>query len=134
MSRALARVKSLAWEAIHREKFSLTPETIFEELCRNAETLLHRHEREHERREEWLKEEDGEEKLLKDVQFCPDFEDKFGVRLDKFKSKLTRKSNNWKQAVQYASLVHLDEIRTACVRGAFGEGSLCRARPRSLCK
>ncbi len=114
MCGALARVKSLSWESIHRDKFSLTPDGIFEELCRNAEHLLHRHEREQKRREEWLQHEDNEEdEVLEDIQFRPDFEDKFGVRLGKFNGKLNKKCKNWKTAVQYASLVHLDEIRTA---------------------
>ena len=51
--------------------------------------------------------------MLEDIQFRLDFEDKFGVRLGKFNGKLNKKCKNWKTAVQYASLVHLDEIRTA---------------------
>ena len=72
-----------------------------------------RWEEEQKRREEWLQHGDDEDdEVVEDIQFRPDFEDKFGVRLDKFNGKLGKKCPKWKTAVQFASLVHLDEIRT----------------------
>ena len=33
----------MSWEAIHRERFPLTPAGIYGEICRNAQVLLERH-------------------------------------------------------------------------------------------
>ena len=39
---AVGKVKVVSWEAIHRERFPLTPAGIYSELCRNAQVLLKR--------------------------------------------------------------------------------------------
>ena len=39
---AVRRIKSITWEAIRRERFPLTPQGLYEELCRNAQILLER--------------------------------------------------------------------------------------------
>ena len=48
--RAALNIKALDWDAIRRESFSLTPEGLFAELVRNAESLLDRREAEASRR------------------------------------------------------------------------------------
>lgn len=42
--KAVSQVKLVSWSAIRRERFSLTPEGLFHELCCNAQILLQRRE------------------------------------------------------------------------------------------
>ena len=37
---AVRKIKVVSWEAIHRERFPLTPLGIYGELCRNAQVLI----------------------------------------------------------------------------------------------
>ena len=39
---AVRKIKVVSWEAIHRERFPLTPLGIYGELCRNAQVLIER--------------------------------------------------------------------------------------------
>ena len=38
--------------------------------------------------------------------------DKYGINFDEFKLKTGRKPRTWKKAVQIASWIHIDEMRT----------------------
>ena len=123
--KAVDSVKSLDWETIRRDKYSLTPESIFNELARNAENLIRRHKAEQKRREAELNEageEDAEEP--DDVQQIDVDGDKFGLNLDKFQQKMNKRCYHWSRAVRFANLVHLDEIR----RVEFLSAVIMRAR------
>ncbi len=110
--KAVDSIKSLDWETIRRDKYSLTPETVFHELARNAQNLIRRHKAEQKRREDELNEGGGEEEEEPDdVQHIHVGEDKYGLSLEKFQQKMNKKCYHWSRVVKYASMVHLDEIR-----------------------
>ncbi len=48
--RAAASLKAVNWDAIRRERFSLTPEGLYDELVRNAEAMLRKRDTEAARR------------------------------------------------------------------------------------
>ena len=96
---AVGTLKSLQWERIRRERFSLTPEGLYAELVRNAESLLYRHAAEEQRRREWLNAEVAE--VADDEAPVPiraSNADKYGIDLELFKMKTGRKPPEWKKA------------------------------------
>ena len=120
----------MAWDAIHKEKFWITPSGLFNELVRGAESLVNRQAGEAERRRLRLQanrektsvgnaREDGEEEQEEPSEVLPDRKDKFGLNLDEFKNKSPNKPPKWSEAVQIACEIHIDEMRTlllSCVQ------------------
>ena len=91
----------------------MTPPTLFNELARTAECLLHRQAAEMIRREEWLAAEVeplGAEET--EVQVKGPSVDKYDLDLDVFKMKTGRKPRGWTKACQIASWMHIDEMRS----------------------
>ena len=111
---AVRSIKSVSWDAIRRERFSLTPEGLYDELVRNAEAKLNKHDGESARRRARLAAEivpEAEEDLPQQVPV--DQYDKYkGHFLKKFQCKSQRKPHRWQLAVKMASEVHIDEMRT----------------------
>ena len=123
--KAVEQLKLVAWDAIHKEKFWITPTGLFQELVRSAENLVNRQAGEAERRRLRLKaahcedacgqgsaHQDGEEEQQEASEVLPDQKDKFGLNLDEFKNKSRFKPPGWRNAVQSAAELHLDEMRT----------------------
>ena len=112
---AVSSIKAVAWDAIRRERFSLTPEGLYNELVRNAESLLNKRDAEAARRQarlatiEALDYDDEGELVPAAAGIRPD---KYNVNLEEFKCKSSRKPHRWQQAVRMASEVHIDEMRT----------------------
>lgn len=113
---AVKSIKAVAWDAIRRERFSLTPEGLYNELVRNAESHLHKRDAEAARRRVHMSTVDvpdydeGEEGVgLAAAGVRPD---KYNVNIEEFKCKSSRKPHRWQQAVRMASVVHIDEMRT----------------------
>ena len=52
ISKAVGKMKSVEWEDIRKEKFSLTPPALFSELVRTAEGFIQRHAAEIARQQE----------------------------------------------------------------------------------
>ena len=117
---AVSSIKAVSWDAIRRERFSLTPEGLYDELVRNAESLLHKRDAEAARRRVRLArvdaldyDEEGEEgEEGAGLAMAGARQDKYYLNLDSFKCKSSRKPHRWQQAVEMASEVHLDEMRT----------------------
>ena len=84
---------------------------LFSELVRNAEQLLKRHAGELERRRLRLSviDEDVDTGVGEITQGTDDI---YGLCLDEFKGKSGRKPHGWSRAIQLATELHLDEIRT----------------------
>ena len=70
---AVGKIKVVSWEAIYRQRFPLTPQGLYNELCRNADSLLKRQKSEAARRtarllafetEELSEEEEAEMEML----------------------------------------------------------------------
>ena len=114
ITKAVGTLKSLEWEDIRAERFSLTPPALFSDLVRTAETLLHRQAAEMVRREEWLAK--AVEPLAAEeaeVQVKGPSVDKYGLDLDEFKMKTGRKpKRGWNKACQIAGWMHIDEMRS----------------------
>ena len=111
--KAVEAIKLVAWDAIHKEKFWLTPSGLFDELVSNAETQLNRHAGEVERRRQRLAAATADEpENDENSKVLPDRVDRFGLNLDEFKNKSSRKPWKWKRCVEMASEIHLDEMRT----------------------
>ena len=84
---AVEQVKVVTWDAIRRDRFSLTPEGLFDELSRSAAALLSQVDAEAKRRKANL------EKVPEDAD-APDLslpnpfpEDMYGCDLEMFKQK-----------------------------------------------
>ena len=110
--KAVDSIKQVSWDAIRKEKFSMTPVGLFDEMVRNAEARLNRQAGEAERRKQRLAAIDKPEIDDTATEVHPDCIDRFGLNLDEFKSKSSRKPCNWQRAVIMASEIHLDEMRT----------------------
>ena len=114
ITRAVESLKSLEWEAIRTERFSMTPPALYSELVRNAEALLQKQAEELIRRQEWLA---APVDPLEDpcVEVKHREPDKYGINLDEFRMKSGRKPALWKDAIKIASWIHIDEIRSGHV-------------------
>ena len=82
ITQAVGSLKSLEWEAIRAERFSMTPPALHSELVRNAESLLHKRASELIRRQEWLASPVEEDAGNRDVAVKPGQADKYGINLD----------------------------------------------------
>ena len=134
---AVAKIRVTSWDSIRRERFSLTPEALFDELVRIAEQLLRRHAGDIERRRLRLAaaafsheatqqgeqapgnqpvqevEDEGEGEVDEEaVGLGPNRADCYGLDLDEFKLRRNRKPVGWDEAVALASEVHLDQMRS----------------------
>jgi hypothetical protein len=120
--KAVNTLSSLDFEAIRRDKFPLTPETIFDSLVLHMNHSKQKLRAEQKRREDWLKspsagaDEDGEVS----VPAAGAHGDIFGCDPDAF----ARPQNNfrphgWKEAVLNAGLVHIDELAPVLPLSAF---------------
>ena len=111
---AVRSIKSVSWDAIRRERFSLTPEGLYDELVRNAESLLHKRDAESARRQARLAADIAPDEHEAAPQQAPAGQpDKFkGHFVEDFKCKSRRKPDRWQLAVKTASEVHIDEMRT----------------------
>ena len=120
INRAVAKLKVVSWEAIHSDRFHLTPYELYLEIVRNAEARLSRHDAEAERRCTRLEVDD--EEVEEDADPGNNYvrlldKDKFGLDIDKeFKfpagrGKNIKKPSGWRRAVRLASEVHINEMR-----------------------
>jgi hypothetical protein len=107
---AARQLRPLDWSAIHAEKFPITPEVIFLDLAKNAEALMRKEGAEEQRRLAWLQQEAAE--VQGAVPLRQGNEDRFRCDPDRFTGKCGRLPNSWGKAVQIASWVHIDEMRT----------------------
>ena len=112
--RAADSLKSLDWEAIRVEKYHLTPEGLFSELVRNAESNVRRHVAEEKRRQEWLDAGEDDQPEEQGGEGVPHHgqADKFGVNLDRFKDIDGKRPHGWARACQTAAWIAIDEMRT----------------------
>ncbi len=119
--KAVEALSSLNFEAIRRDRFPLTPEAIYEGFVKNMRDLTRSLEAEDVRRRDWLSMEaavvDAEVKVPAAARG-----DKYGCDPDVFlrPANPRMKPHGWKRAVQNASLVHIDEMRTLLVAVAAG--------------
>ena len=110
ISKAVGTMKSVEWEDIRKEKFSLTPPALFSELVRTAEGLIQRQAAEIARQQEWLAAEVPETAAEEnsDVPLKQGNADKYGIDLEEFKMKTGKKPRDWGKAVKIAGwfLIH----------------------------
>ena len=107
-------LKVVTWEAIRRERFSITPEGLFDELARTAESLLSRADDDTARREQFLSEAiPGEADGGYIPPSSPLQRDKYGLDLEEFKEKSGHAPQNWHKSVRQASAMTL----MTCGRG-----------------
>ena len=90
ITKAVGALKSVEWESIRKEKFSLTPLALFTDLVRTAESLISRQAAEITRRQEWLATE-VETEFDRAVPISASTADKYGVDLEVFKMKSGKK-------------------------------------------
>ena len=117
-SRPWGACTSLEWHAIRKERFSITPEGLYNELVRTAEMHLRRSVSERQRRCEWLNADlepeatDDEEPAVAPEAMQAGTPDIYGVDLEVFKMKTGRRVRGWKRCVQIAGWVAIDEMRS----------------------
>ena len=107
---AARSLRPLDWAAIHAEKFSITPEAVYYALVQNAEGRMRKQADEECRRLVWLQQEVEHSTESKPV--IVKTTDVYSCNPDVFKGKTGRMPNGWSKAVQFASWIHIDEIRT----------------------
>ena len=90
ITKAVGGLKSVEWESIRKEKFSLAPLALFTDLVRTAESLISRQAAEITRRQEWLATE-VETEVDRAVPISASTADKYGVDLEVFKMKSGKK-------------------------------------------
>ena len=107
---AARQLRPLDWWAIHADKFPITPEVIYLELIKNAESLMRKETDEERRRLAWLQQDVAE--VQGSVPLRQGNEDRFKCDPDRFTGKTGRLPHGWSKAVQIASWVHIDEARS----------------------
>ena len=112
---AVGKLTVVSWDAIHKERFWITPDGLYGELVRNAEHLLNKQAGDVERRRLRLAAA-GDEEDMGANEVVPGSEDIYGLCLDDFKNKSDRKPHRWQRAVHMATEIHLDEMRTLLER------------------
>ncbi len=108
----------MSWGAIRKDRFSLTPQALYDELARNAQHILSTWRGDATRREarmkaplpdegEKEKEDDKEDKPLRPG-------DRYGLDIDgEFRpKKFPRRFKYWEEVIKTANEVLLDEMRT----------------------
>ena len=101
-------LRSVEWENIRTEKFSLTPVALFENFVRTAESLISRQAAEIHRRQEWLAdassspEQDDQDRATPIIVGSVD---KYGIDLEDFKMKTGKKPLRW-QLCSFVSRFH----------------------------
>ena len=95
IEKAVNEIKLVEWQAIRTERFSLTPEALFDDLVRIAQSLLNNSDGELARRRARLAECHAEAEDINDtpllVECSPQIRplDKYGLDLDEFKGQGT---------------------------------------------
>ena len=122
-------------EAIHRERFPLTPTVIYAEMFKNAQVLLQRQGADAFRRSARLAlVEEEEEETSQEEPDAPHpglkplrFKDQTGLDLEVFKLKPASKPPGWNRAVAQASEIHT----VPRLERPKAPSALRTARPRS---
>ena len=116
MIKAVNAFATLDFERIRREKFPMTPETMFEGFVKNMKELHSERKlaAEDSRRQKWLSAGAGEDDDEGSIaNFACTGADRFGCNPDAFSSPSSKqKPKGFTNAVLKASLVHIDEMRT----------------------
>ena len=106
---AVGKIKVVSWEAIHRERFPLTPTAIYAEMCKNAQVLLQRQGADAFRRSARLALVEEEEEASQDEPDAPHpglkplrYTEVNGPDLEVFKMKQASKPPGWNRAVAQA--------------------------------
>ena len=102
----------VGWEAIRRERFSLTPTGLYDDLVRTAASLLSRADAESTRRQEFLASDAKEEEAQTLPPSSPLQSEEGGPDLEVFKGKTGKPSPNWHKAVKQATAIIVDDMRT----------------------
>jgi len=120
-------LKVASWEAIRKDRFSLTPEALFDELVRNTQFTLTSWRGDATRRQERMRAplEESEEKDDLETEGEQNTEagasekklrsaDRFGLDIDaEFRTKKFKaRFRHWQEVAKVATEVALDEIRT----------------------
>ena len=112
LASAVEQVKVVTWDAIRRDRFSLTPDGLFEELSRSAAALMSRMDEESIRRNRIL-EKGPEEADAPDLSSPSAFrKDKYDCDLDRFKQKTGKAPMHWNKTVHQASQIIIEDMRT----------------------
>jgi hypothetical protein len=108
--KAVDALASLNLETIRRDKFPLTPETLFEGLVRNLHDLKKTVDAEEKRREHWLGSMAGDvEEVVQQTHVQG--QDKYGCDPDAFaRPAIFKKPRSWADAVQKAGLVRSPKV------------------------
>ena len=115
-------LKVVSWESIRKDRFSLTPHALFDELARNTQFILSNWHGDATRRQERLRapleecedEKGDEEENAEAEEEKLRYADKYGLDIDsdfrtkKFKSRF----RNWEDVAKAATEIVLDEMRT----------------------
>eukprot|EP00973_Karenia_brevis_P094505 12422828-Karenia_brevis.AAC.1 len=101
ISAAVASIKFVTWEAMRRERFTLTPMGLYDELVQNAESLLRFRDAESARRQERLSRtaDNDDSGTEHETETSPKStsKDKY-LNLEEFKCKSSRKPHRWQTA------------------------------------
>ena len=124
ITKAVGMLKSVEWESIRRDKFSLTPAALFTDLVRTAESLISRQAAEIIRRQEWLSAV-VEPEVDRAVPIVASSADKYGVDLEEFKMKSGRKPKKWKETVKIAEWTRLQDAH-GCAFKSSSRPVLCK--------
>ncbi len=126
ISAGVKLLKVVSWESIRKDRFSLTPQALFDELARNAQRILTSWRGDCTRRQERLRaplEDDDEETAASREAIAEEGEgaksklfdvDCFGLDIDaEFRTKKFKgRFNNWEDVAKTSTEIVLDEMRT----------------------
>ena len=123
---AVKMLKVVSWEAIRKDRFSLTPAAVYDDMVRNTERILSCWSGDATRRQARLKCSVAEEEEDEEKEVCGEEEedeksppplrpkDKYDLDIDgEFRgNKCSGKFSGWGDVAQVAFEIHLDEMRT----------------------
>ncbi len=126
ISAGVKLLKVVSWESIRKDRFSLTPQALFDDLTRNAQLILTSWRGDCTRRQERLRaplEDDDEETAASREAIAEEGEgaksklfdvDCFGLDIDaEFRTKKFKgRFSNWEDVAKTSTEIVLDEMRT----------------------
>jgi len=117
---AMKMLKIVSWEAIRADRFSLTPQGLYDDLVKSAQHLISNWGADYQRRQARMQApiEEAPERKLTETPIPLGTQttrpkDKYGLDIDgEFRTRLTRRYVGWENTLKAASEIAIDEMRT----------------------
>ena len=123
LTQAVKKIKVVTWDVIKQDRFSLTPDGLYQDLVRNAEHIISSWGRDYDRRQTRMRQplEQDAEALQEAEREIPHVSckrtDRYKLDVDgEFRRVLPKRFPKWEEALKSANEVLIDEMLTLLER------------------